>query len=100
MPKKWSDAPLTEELPRLLRERGMSLRALAKEVGVSDSHLSRVARNADYKKASVDLMRRIAVALSLPPDYFPEFREAHVIDWIRRDPKLRNSLYARLRRSP
>ena len=97
MPAKWSDAPFTEELPRLLRERGTSLRALADEIGVSDSHLSRVVRRVDYKTASPDLMKKIATALALPPDYFPEFREAYVITHIKSDPKLRNSLYTRLR---
>src|SRR2546427_9793760 len=97
MRAKQSDSPFTEELPRLLQKRGMSLRALAKQIGISDSHLSRVVRRADYKTASPDLTRRIAVALGLAPDYFPEFREAYVIDRIRTDPKLRDSLYVRLR---
>jgi transcriptional regulator with XRE-family HTH domain len=92
------DTPFTEELPRLLRERGLSLRALAKQVGVADSHLSRAVRQADYKRASAELTSRIAVALGLPPDYFPEYREAYVIERLTGDPELRNELYARLSR--
>lgn len=88
--------PFTAELPRLLRERRMSQRALAKQVGVSDSHLSRAVRRADYKTASPELMSRVAVALGLPEDYFPEFREAFVIEKIRSDPRLRDQLYRRL----
>jgi transcriptional regulator with XRE-family HTH domain len=90
--------PFTDELPRLLRERGISLRALAEEVGVSDSHLSRVLRRADYKRASTELMTRIAKALDLPSDYFAEVREAFVVDRVRSDRKLRDELYDRLRR--
>lgn len=94
---EWTDVPFTTELPRLLLERGLSLRALAREIGINDSHLSRVVRRADYKAASPELTRRIAVALGLPPDYFPEYREAVVIGRIKNDPKLRDSLYRRVR---
>jgi hypothetical protein len=40
----------------------------------------------------------VAVTLGLPDDYFPEFREAFVLERIKADPKLREELYARLRR--
>ena len=93
-----TDTPFVDELPRLLRERGMSLRALAATIDVSDSHLSRVLRRADYKTPSPDLTRRVALSLGLPPDYFPEFREAYVVEQVRRDSKLRNDLYSRLTR--
>jgi transcriptional regulator with XRE-family HTH domain len=93
-----TDVPFTEELPRLLKERGISQRALAAMIGISDSHLSRVLRRADYKTPSPDLTRRIALALELPPHYFPEFREAYVIERIRTHPKLRNDLFRRLAR--
>jgi len=76
----------------------MSQRALAATIGISDSHLSRVLRRADYKTPSPDLTKRVALALGLPPDYFPEFREAYVIEQVKSDPKLRNTLYARLTR--
>jgi hypothetical protein len=49
------------------------------------------------KTASADLARRVAVALGLPPDYFPEFREAFVVEHIRRDADLRERLYKQLR---
>jgi transcriptional regulator with XRE-family HTH domain len=91
-----TDTPFVEELPRLLRERGMSLRALAATMAISDSHLSRVIRRVDYKTPSPDLTRRAALALDLPPDYFPEFREAYVIERLKSDPRLRNDLYVRL----
>jgi transcriptional regulator with XRE-family HTH domain len=93
-----TDTPFIDELPRLLRERGMSLRALAATIGISDSHLSRVLRRADYKTPSPDLTRRVALALGLPPDYFLELREAYVLEQVRSDPELRNDLYARLTR--
>jgi transcriptional regulator with XRE-family HTH domain len=87
-----------EEVPLLLHERDMSLRALARATGVTDAHLSRVLRQVRHKTPSADLTRRVAVALGLPPDYFPEFREGFVIERVRKDAKLRDRLYGELSR--
>lgn len=81
----------------MLKERNLSLRALARKTGVTDSHFSRVLRLANYKSPSPELARKVALALDLPEDYFPEFREAFVVERIRRDPQLREQLYTRLR---
>ncbi|HEU4686956.1 MAG TPA: helix-turn-helix transcriptional regulator [Vicinamibacterales bacterium] len=80
----------------MLRERGRSLRAFAAEVGVSQGHLSRALRGADYRSVSGELAGRIAVTLELPRDYFPEYRQAIVIEAVRSDPALRDRLYGRL----
>jgi transcriptional regulator with XRE-family HTH domain len=98
VPRERSDRPFVEELPRLLSEREMSLRALSREVGVTDAHLSRVLRRVGYKTPSPDLARRVAVALDLPQDYFPEYREGFVIERIKADPVERDRLYERLRK--
>ena len=95
MPQR-TTRPFVVEVPRLLEQRGMSLRALARASGVTDAHLSRVLREVNYKSPSGDLARRVAIALGLPGDYFPEFREAYVIDQIKRKPRLRDDLYRRL----
>lgn len=78
----------------------MSVSALAREAGVTQSFLSKVLRGAHYKAPSGDLARRIAVALGLPPDYFPEYRERFVLDCVRTNPTLRESLYRKLSRNP
>lgn len=93
-----TNQPFVEEVPRLLKERGMSIRALAREAGVTNAHLSRVLRHANYKAPSVELARRVSAALGLPPDYFPEFREGTVVDAIRSNPALRDRLFNRLSR--
>lgn len=85
-----------QEVPRLLREKGMSIRALARATGVTDAHLSRVIRGVNYKSASGELAGRAAEALGLPSDYFPEYREALVIDLVRRDARMRDELFDRL----
>jgi transcriptional regulator with XRE-family HTH domain len=86
-----------EEVPRLLAEREMSVRALEQTVGLSHGFLSRVLRQRDYKSPSPDLTRRVATALDLPPDFLPETRESFVCERVRRDPKLRERLYDQLR---
>jgi transcriptional regulator with XRE-family HTH domain len=97
---KRTQRSFVDELPELLRERSMSLRQLARDVDVTDSHLSRLLRGVGYRtKPSKDLARRVAVVLGLEPDYFLEYREAVVVDAVRADPRLREELYDRVKKS-
>src|SRR5687767_2116702 len=91
-----SVTPFVEEFPRLLRERGLSMRAAARAAGVSQGHLSRALRGADNKRPGHDLIARLSAALGLPEDYFPEVREARVVRAVRADPALRDRMYAEL----
>ena len=63
-----------------------------------DSLVLAVSTQVRHKTPSADLTRRVAVALGLPIDYFPEFREGFVIERVRHDPKLRDRLYGELTR--
>lgn len=76
----------------------MSLRELAAELSVEHSHLSRALRGSAGKTLTSDLVVRIRTALSLPAGYFPEEREATVIQRVREDAALRDWLYARISR--
>jgi transcriptional regulator with XRE-family HTH domain len=89
--------PFVEELPRLLARRGLSIRQLSNMVDVSDSHLSRILRQANQKRVSPELARKVALALDLDEGYFTEAREGVVIERIRRDPRFRDRLYDELR---
>jgi transcriptional regulator with XRE-family HTH domain len=91
-----SQRRFADELPEILAERGLSMRALALKAAVSPSHLNRVLRAVDYKSPSAELCARIASALELPEDYWPEYRERFVVDRVRDDPALRETLYRRL----
>jgi transcriptional regulator with XRE-family HTH domain len=91
-----TDRPFTEELPSLMAERGLSQRKLAQLIDLNPSHLSRALRGVDRTRPSIELIRRIALALDLPPGYFPELREAAVIERLKEDPGLRDKLYKRL----
>jgi hypothetical protein len=81
----------------LLKERRRSLRSLALEIGVSQSHLWRVVHEPAKKTTTAELALRTARALGLPDDYFPEFREAAVVGAVQGDGALRDELYDNLR---
>jgi transcriptional regulator with XRE-family HTH domain len=90
-PPEWQ-TPFREGLPQLMRARGITLRALAHEIGgIDHGYLSRMVSG--KTRVNPRHAERIAVYLALPPDYFPEVREAAVIDAIRSDPRLRDAIY-------
>ena len=60
-----------------------------------ETHLSRVLR-VHYKTPSLSLVTKASEVLGLPPDYFPDVREAAVISVIKTDPDLRDRLYDRI----
>jgi transcriptional regulator with XRE-family HTH domain len=98
-PGDLSIKPFAEELPRLLKERRITLRALAREVGGFDhAYLSRML--AGKAAPNAEHLVRISTYLSLRPDYFPEVRTARLIQAIREDPKLRDELYFKLPQKP
>jgi transcriptional regulator with XRE-family HTH domain len=79
-------------LPRLLAERGLTLRALARQLGsVDHAYLSRMISG--KTQVNVHHAEAISKRLGLPPDYFPEVREALLVDAIKRNSKLRDRLY-------
>lgn len=90
---------INHSLPPLLAERGMSHRALARTIGVNQSHLSRVLAENPKLPPSRQLCADIAEALGLPRDYFVEYREAAAIEAIRTDASLRERIYTGLGRS-
>ncbi|HMS71523.1 MAG TPA: hypothetical protein PKB03_00680 [Baekduia sp.] len=91
----YSTVPVHETLPSLLRERRLSIRALARDIEVHPSHLSRVMRQSTGKRVSGQLATRIALALGLRHDYFPEARLDAVERAVRNDPILRDGVYRR-----
>lgn len=97
-PHRLSEQRIAGALPSLLAERGLSLRALAVRIGVDHAHLSRAVRGANGKTIGGDLARRIALALDLPADHFPEYREAVVLERVREDAALRDRLYRQISR--
>lgn|SRR5436189_2478689 len=81
-----------EALEELLQERSISLRELGRRLGIDPTYLSRIQRG--KKPVPADLPERVAAALGLPNDYFLEARERIILEAIRREPKLRELVYA------
>jgi transcriptional regulator with XRE-family HTH domain len=79
-----------------MQEKGLSGNRLALLVGVNQSHISRILREADKKTVTGPLAARIADALGLPEDWFPETRQARLFDLLRDDQALTDRLYDQL----
>jgi hypothetical protein len=90
---KTTQQPFEVELPILLEARGMTLRGLARDVGIDPTFLSRVVRHNRGKVPNVSLIERVAVALGLSPEYFVEIRVARVVDAMEADPELREKFF-------
>jgi hypothetical protein len=65
-------------------------------VDVGGDHLSRVVRGDRAKRATGSLTRRVAIALDLPDDYFPEARLEFIIEHLAKHPTLRDGVYDQL----
>lgn len=99
MTTRRTNRPFADALSELLAERGWSQRTLAERVGVSQSHVNRLVRQADSRlRPSLDLMRRISAVLDVDEGFFREAREAAVLEALRADPTFRDATYDRLRR--
>ena len=79
-----ADTPLTETLPALMRDRGMSYRQLAAETGLLDrsghglSHSYLVNLAAGREIPSRRALELLARVFQLAPDYFAEYRLAEL----------------------
>jgi transcriptional regulator with XRE-family HTH domain len=92
MPPQLTTEPFGVALRKLLAERDLSMRTLAREMGTFDhAYLSRMGNG--KVSVNVEHAQQIARHLGLPADYFGEVRQARTIDAILRDPKLRDEIY-------
>jgi transcriptional regulator with XRE-family HTH domain len=96
VPLTRTNTSFADEVPRLLKERGWSIRRLALEAGVERAYLWKVIRRKGYKTPSVRMAKAVAMALGLPSDYFPEYREGAVIEYLKRDAQARDEVFDRL----
>jgi hypothetical protein len=72
------------------------MRRLATEAGIEPTYLWKVLRRRGYKTAGTRIAERAAIALGLPADYFPEYREGVVIERMKSNPRVRDELYDRV----
>src|SRR4051812_40686 len=59
----------------LMEERGWSQRELSAAVGVDPAHICRLLRRGSSRRATPDMLVRVARAFGVPPPYFSEYRE-------------------------
>ena len=89
-----SEQTFRDAVEELLLERGWSQRELAATVGVDPAHISRLLKRGSRLRATPQLMARIACAFGVEPEYFAEYREWCVLEAVRRNPSLRERLFA------
>jgi transcriptional regulator with XRE-family HTH domain len=94
VPAKRTQARFAQALPVALREQGLSLRELARRLGIDASYLARIRDGKVHMRP--DLPGRVAQALELPVDFFLETREQKVFAALREDPQLLDRLYGRI----
>ncbi len=71
-----------------MRARQIGVRQLARKVGISPGHLSRVLREVGGRHATNELIERVRMALDLPEDYFVESRRCRVVATLEERPEL------------
>ena len=92
--QRLTTAPFEKELPRLLQERALTLRSLARQLGgIDHAYLSRMI--AGKTAVNAHHAERIARHVGLPADYFREVREAAVVEAVRSNPTLVDTIYSR-----
>jgi transcriptional regulator with XRE-family HTH domain len=76
----------------------LSQNEVARRAAIDPTFLSRALRRVRYKSVSGSLAGRLAQALDLPVDYFPEFRRDYVIDRVTGDAQVLEAAYRWIRR--
>jgi transcriptional regulator with XRE-family HTH domain len=94
--RPFSEAPFRDAVAELMLERGWSQRELATAVGVDPAHVSRLLKRGTRLRATPQLLARVARALEVEPEFFVEYREWCVLEAVRRNPSLRERLFARV----
>src|SRR5215203_1334483 len=89
-----TEAAFRDAVGELMLERGWSQRELAAVVGVDPAHVSRLLKRGSALRATPQLMVRFARAFDVDPEFFVEYREWCVLEAVRRNPTLRERLFA------
>jgi transcriptional regulator with XRE-family HTH domain len=97
MASKRAPERISEALPRVLGEQGISARELARRIGINQSYLLLVVSG--RRAPSRQLLATASKALVLPPDYFREAWEAVVLERITANPRLLDRVYGLVRKA-
>lgn len=92
--------PFGRALREVLDQRGISVRELARDVGLDSGHLTRLIRHdSTGQKVTGEVAERIALQLDLDPGFFVETREAAIVRHMRARPAWRDETYDTLEAS-
>lgn len=97
MPRKrrFSEEPFGPTMQRLMKETGVTYRALAAETGLSAGYLNHVVHG-NRPVPSSAIIERLADALDVEPEHFLEYRLRVITKRLERMPDLVDRLYRRL----
>lgn len=85
--------PFGSAVARLMRERGLSYRALAHATGLSAGYLNHLVQGT-RPTPSDDVMRRVSDALGVPASTFTEHRLRRIVERLQTESGLVDRLYA------
>jgi transcriptional regulator with XRE-family HTH domain len=91
-----AERPFGETWRDWFQREGWSQRQVARGAGIDSSFFSKALREEGRKRLNPAQIARISSWAGLPVDYFPEVREAAVLDAVRNDPTLRDRLFDEL----
>jgi hypothetical protein len=91
-----SQVPFAEAAAELLADLGWSESEAARRIGLDRSFFRKALRGSDYKRLAPEHIAALSEAAGLSREYFPEVREAAVVDAVRSDPGLRDRLFDEL----
>lgn len=86
----------SEAAQEFLAEHGWSESEAARRIGLDRSFFHKALHSQDYKRLAPEHIAALSEAAGLPRDYFPEVREAAVLEAVRADPELRDRLFEEL----
>jgi transcriptional regulator with XRE-family HTH domain len=95
---RYSTDPFSTSLSRLIKESGLSLRAL-KANRELPFHFTYIGKLAKGKRPAPDvkIIEMIAKALGVEPDYFKEYRLNKINEVLRKDSELEINIYESLK---
>ena len=92
--RPYSVAPLGEALVELMKEQGVTFRALAARSGLSAGYLNHIVHG-NRPVPSNDVLAKLAEALGVEPEHFREYRLRVITDRLESRPDLIDRLYKR-----
>ena len=93
--RRYASEPFGPAVERLMNETGVTYRALAAKTGLSAGYLNHLVHG-NRPVPSNDVVRTLASALDVEPEYFREYRVRIITERLETMPELVDRLFKRL----